>query len=294
MDLQFNQPKTFKELIDMISMFISKHFKKLFLIIICLAGPLLILQYIFLFLSKKPFIANMMGSDDMRLKILETLSYPVMEGRFEFYARIVGYSIFIVIPFVFIATILALSHRTKNGEFTVGSVIKDSLTAYSYIISGSFGFFILAIIAYFFPTIVIEPAVTSIIKALPTWGAPLSYALVIGIYVIFFFVFMRIVFFVPNAYEGDLPGYRESWYLTRNKLVRTMAFAIILLGIFLVFQKMLESISIFLVGDSILLIMIMDAYYLISLLFFAVSYAFVYMDLETIQRLKRRAIIENA
>src|SRR5699024_2426735 len=131
MDLQFNQPKTFKELIDMISMFISKHFKKLFLIIICLAGPLLILQYIFLFL------ANMMGSDDMRLKILETLSYPVMEGRFEFYARIVGYSIFIVIPFVFIATILALSHRTKNGEFTVGSVIKDSLTAYSYIISGS-------------------------------------------------------------------------------------------------------------------------------------------------------------
>src|SRR5699024_12700480 len=77
--------KTFKELIDMISMFISKHFKKLFLIIICLAGPLLILQYIFLFLSKKPFIANMMGSDDMRLKILMKLSYPVMDVRFEFF-----------------------------------------------------------------------------------------------------------------------------------------------------------------------------------------------------------------
>src|SRR5699024_332934 len=143
--------------------------------------------------------------------ILETLSYPVMEGRFEFYARIVGYSIFIVIPFVFIATILALSHRTKNGEFTVGSVIKDSLAAHSYIISVSFWFFIRFIIASFSPTIVIAARVTSIIRAPPTWAAPLSSALVVGIYVIYFVVFMRIVFFVPNAYEGELPGYRESW-----------------------------------------------------------------------------------
>lgn len=294
MNFQFDQPKTFKELIDMISILISKRFNKLFSIVLFLIGPLLIPQYVFLFLSKKPFIGKMMGADDMRLAILEKLSYPIMEGRFEFYARIVNYLTFLVLPFIFMAIILAISQLTRNYEFTVGSVIKDSLSEFSYIISGYFGFAILSIIAYFSPTIVIKPIVANIIEALSTWGVPLSYVFVITVYAILVFVFIRIIFFIPNAFESDLPGFKESWYLTRNKIVRTMALAIILFSIYFLFRKMLESLFIFLVGDSILLIMIMDAYLLVSLLFFAVSYAVLYLDLENIQRLKRKAKKDSA
>lgn len=286
MDIKFQKPKRFGEILDLTFILCKNRFSDFFLILLIFMGPIYLLQAIIDLFSGVSFFREL-GSGEVWY---EQILNGFIETE-ELYGNALGLSIGVLItgllslilfPVAEAAVLLAINHLKHNEEYSVGSVIKEAFSRFWPIVGSSILYALITI------GIMIIPIIMFVFVGF--FGALTDPILAIIFGIILFLVFAVIIgylltrwsfYFGSVVLDHEFPGFTRSWRLTGK---RTW----LIMGLYIIFYLIISSISaavefafgLFL-GNSVLLAIIVNITTLLTTMLFTVGYAVIYLDLKT-------------
>ncbi|MBS4194235.1 hypothetical protein [Lederbergia citri] len=283
MDIKFNRPKGFGEILDLTFKLSKYKFSDFLLINLIFMGPIYLLQIIIQLMSGVSFFRELGTGNVWYEQILSSFEET---GSTSLGADLgiiaVSFLSIFLFPVAGAAILIAINHMRKNEEYTVGSVIKEGFSRYGPILGSSILFVLLVIGLVFIPIIIV--VLVGFVGALvnPVAGILIAVLLFISFLIGIGLLLTKWGFYFGSVVlDGEAIGFSRSWKLTKN---RTWA----LFGLYLVFSLIVSSISyavevsfgIFL-GNSVLLSIISSVVSLFTTMIFSVGYSVMYLDAKT-------------
>ncbi|MRG87476.1 hypothetical protein [Salinibacillus xinjiangensis] len=284
MNEQFRKPKGFGEILDHTFRLSKQHFSKLFLILLVMVGPVFLLEAL-IRLSSGVNLFRQTGSGEAWYdQILSSFEQTTAPGSVNLGAD-VGIVLIGLIATVFLypvaegAILYAIQHIRKDEAYTVGSVLKQAFSRFWPIV-GSRLLFMLIVFGFILgPSIFIGLFGVLGSVANPVFGIVFSIILVLACAVVLGYLLTRWSFyFALTVLEHNGPGISRSWGLTSKRSWMLMGFYVVLYLITTLISLAVElSFGLFL-GNSVLLMMIINLVTLVTTMIFFVGYAVVYFD----------------
>nr|WP_263432846.1 hypothetical protein [Metabacillus rhizolycopersici] len=284
-NVQFNKPKGFGEILDYTFRLSKNRFSDFFLIFLFLIGPLYLLEAIILLISGTSFFRETGTGGVWYEEIISRLETTAYTGSSNIGIDI-GYIIIIfaslvLLPVAQAAILLAVNHIRNNEEYTIGSVIKKAFTRF-WPLFGSTILFCLIVFG-----IILIPAIIGFLVGIigfesnPILSILLGVILFLGFAVGFVYLMTRWSFYFGSVtLKEGTPGFLRSWRLTRK---RTW----VIIGLYIIFTLIISSISgaielsfTMFLGSSVLVTMIVNLVTLLTTMIFSVGYAVMYFDLK--------------
>lgn len=286
MDIKFQKPKRFGEILDLTFILSRKRFSDFFLIMLIFMGPVYLLQAIIQLFSGVSFFREL-GSGEVWF---EQILNGFVETE-ELYSNALGLSIGVIItgllslilfPIAEAAILLAINHLKHNEEYTIGSVIKEAISRFWPIIGSTILYALIMIGIIMVPIIMLIFVGFFGALAEPVIAIIFGIILFLGFAVVIGYLLTRWSFYFGSVVlDEEFPGFTRSWRITEN---RTW----ILMGLYIIFYLIISSISaaveftfgLFL-GNSVLLTIIVNVTTLLTTMLFTIGYAVMYLDLKT-------------
>ncbi|HHY73522.1 MAG TPA: hypothetical protein GX497_09910 [Bacillus bacterium] len=285
MNNSFATPKGFGEILDSTFRLSKQYFTKLFMILLILIGPIYLLQAIILLVVGESFIKAVGGGGNW----LEQVFSSFTESSYTYSSNMtaeIGIIILSLVSGIFymvaIAAILfAINHIRNNEDFTVGSVIKQGFLRFFPMLGSSLLFGIIMTGLMFVPVFIISIIGTIGAIMHPVFGVLLFIVGFIGFGVGIGYLLTRLSFyFCVTVLEKRAPGISRSWKLTRKRVWALMGLYIAFYFIVGIITFAVQfSFAVFL-GNSVLLMTIVNVIVLFTTMLFTVGYAVMYFDLK--------------
>ena len=287
MDVKFNKPKGFGEILDHTFSLSKNRFKEFFMILIIFLGPVYFLEAIFQIAAGTSFFRQVGTGNNWFEK---NLSSFVDTGAIDSSSLGVDISLIVVtlfsallFPVAEAAILFAINHIRKEEEFSVGSVIKQAFSRFwpmlgSNILFGiiTFAIIIIPILIVVFSFAVLASSENTIVLIL--LGILLFFAGAIGIGLL---LTRWSFFFGSVVLDKTSPGFTRSWRLSKNRTWASMGLYIVFYIIVSIVSVAVQMVFAALLGTSVLYTMISNLASLFTTMIFSVGYAVMYLDLKT-------------
>lgn len=286
MNNSFATPKGFGEILDFTFRLSKQYFSKLFMILLILIGPIYLLQAIILLVAGEDFIraAGRSGNwfEQFFSNFDESSSYLYSSNIKAEIGMTILELVSILLYLVAAAAILfAVNHIRNNEDFSVGLVIKQGFSRFFPMLGSSliYGIIIIGLSALPMFAIGIVGMVGAIMH--PTLGILLAIVGFIGFGVVVGYLLTRLSFyFCAVVLEKRAPGFSRSWKLTRNRVW-------VLMGLYIAFYLIIGMITFAVevsftafLGNSVLVMTIVNVIILFTTLLFSVGFAVMFFDLK--------------
>jgi len=283
LEIKFNRPKGFGEILDLTFRLSKYKFSDFLLINLIFMGPIYLLQVFIQLISGVSFFRELGAGDvwyEQILSSFEDTGTASLGADLSIIA--VSFLSIFLFPVASAAILIAINHMRRNENYTVGSVIKKAFSRYGPILGSSILFVLLVIGLVFIPIIIV--VLVGVVGSLanPIVGILMAILLFIGFAIGIGLLLTRWSFYFGSVVlDDEVLGFSRSWKLSQK---RTWA----LFGLYIVFSLIVSSISyavevsfgIFL-GNSVLLSIISGVVSLFTTMIFSVGYAVMYLDAKT-------------
>ncbi|MCJ8006443.1 hypothetical protein ACFFF5_03035 [Lederbergia wuyishanensis] len=283
MEIKFNRPKGFGEILDLTFRLSKYKFSDFLLINLIFMGPIYLLQVFIQLISGVSFFRELGSGDvwyEQILSSFEDTGTASLGADLSIIA--VSFLSIFLFPVASAAILIAINHMRKSEKYTVGTVIKEAFSRYGPILGSSILFVLLVIGLVFIPIIIV--VLVGVVGSLanPIVGILMAILLFIGFAIGIGLLLTRWSFYFGSVVlDDEVLGFSRSRKLSKK---RTWA----LFGLYIVFSLIVSSISyavevsfgIFL-GNSVLLSIISGVVSLFTTMIFSVGYAVMYLDAKT-------------
>ncbi|KAB2330160.1 hypothetical protein F7731_20455 [Cytobacillus depressus] len=285
MNIQFNKPKGFSEILDHTFSLSKNRFKDFYMILLILMGPVYVIQALMQLFSGVSFFRQL-GSGDVWYKkilsgLIETEPAATNIGS-DIGIIITGIISFLLLPIAEAAILLAMNRIRRNEEYTIQSVIKEAFSRFWPIIGSTILFAIITFGLIATPFIII--ALTGVIGSFihPAVGIVFSIILILGFAVLIGYLLTRWSFYFGSVVlDHDAPGLTNSWRLAGKRTWILMALYVLFFLIISCISSAVEiTFSLFL-GNSVLLSIIVNLVTLFTTMILCIGYGIMYFDLKT-------------
>ncbi|KEF37072.1 hypothetical protein M670_03663 [Schinkia azotoformans MEV2011] len=285
MNDSFTTPKGFGEILDVTFRLSKQYFTKLFLILLLLIGPIYLLQAIILLVAGESLIRG--GGEGG--KWFEQVLSSFDESDYVYSSSIKAESASIILDLVsiflyFVATaaiLYAVNHIRNNEDFTVGSVIKQGFSRFFPIMGSSLLYIIIIIGLSALPIFILGLLGVTGAAMDPIFGIVLAILGFIVFGVAVGYLVTRLSFyFCVAVLEKSAPGFSRSWKLTRKRVWALMGLYIAFYFIIGVITFAVEFSFAAFLGNSVLVMTIVNVVFLFTTMLLTVGYAVMYFDLK--------------
>ncbi|MFC4322198.1 hypothetical protein [Litchfieldia salsa] len=287
MNTQFTSPKGFGEILDQTFRLSKNKFKDFFLIALIFGGPIYIIQAIIQLSSGINFFREVGEGDAWFEQILASFKDPTYTetptnlGQ-DISLLIVGLLSVLLLPIAQAAIMFAINHIRKNEDYTIGQVIKEAFGRFWPIIGSSilFGLIVFGLVIVPIIAIVMIGFVVSAVNPLLAIG--LGILIFLGAAVGIGLLLTRWSFYFGSVvFDKQSPGFARSWRLSTGRTWKLM-------GLYIIFYMIISSISFAVetslglaLGNSVLLMLIVNIVSLVTMMILSVGYTIMYLDLKT-------------
>ncbi|GGJ94544.1 hypothetical protein GCM10007063_16300 [Lentibacillus kapialis] len=279
---RLNRPKGFGEILDAAFTLCKQYFSKFFLIVLMIVGPLYLLQSMVLLLIGNSFLREAGSGSNWFDQALNSFNATANTTLSEDFANMgVGILTYIFMPVAQAAVLLAVSRLKTQHDFEVSRVVKQAFAKFWLILGSSLIFGIILFAMIFIPFVVIIIFGTLSMVADPVSGIAIMIFLLLTVGFTAAYFLTRWSFYLGTAvFENNIPGLGKSWHLTRENSWRAFGIYIVFFLIFFAVSFAIETVSIALLGNSVLYSIIMNLVTLLTTTVFTVGYAILYFDLK--------------
>lgn len=281
LDSKFNTPKGFGKILDHTFSLSKNKFAEFFTIFLIFIGPIYLLQALLRLITGTAFFREAGDGEfwfERTLMSFDETSSNIFADLGIIFVSFIGLFLY---PMAQGAIMLAINHIRKNEEYTIGQVLKETLSRYGYLLASSFLFSMIGFGTMFVPIFLIVMIGMVLALIHPAIGILLGILLFIGLLIGGGFLLTKWSFYFGIVAIGeDQLGFSKSWKLTRN---RTWG----LMGLYFVFFLIISSITYaveisfgLLLGNSVLLTLLTGITTLFTTMLFSVGYAIMFFDLK--------------
>jgi hypothetical protein len=279
MELKIDSQKGFGDILGLALGISKQKFSEFLWILLIFLGPIYVLQAVLEWGAGVPFFKDVQtGAAWFEQFIGEAEeTYSGADAALG----ITGLLSLLFAPVATAAILFAINHMRKGEDYTVGSVVKAAFSRFWPMLGSNLLFALMVGGLFFLPVMlaVFIGAVGAFIS--PAGGIAfavflfLAFAFGIGLLLTRWSFYYASVVFREGA-----PGFTRSWHLTKGRLWPTFWLYVVLFLIITIFTIALEMLFGFLLGNSVLRSLIVNAGTILTSLFGTVVYAVMYFDLK--------------
>ncbi|QAS53040.1 hypothetical protein [Halobacillus litoralis] len=287
-----SRPKSFGEVLDTTFSISKKHFAPLFLILLILLGPLYILNYLFMALSGVSifgrqtdggFTEGIMDNLDTAAATQEIVGSNMGPGGEILYMLLSSVLALVVYPMAQASIIVATSKVLKGEEWGKKQAVKGAFSRFWPLV-GSSALLGLILGGGFFIGFLILGISGGMSFATAGAGPGLFMSIILAVLLLAALAFLATkwsMFFASVVFQKVAPGLSKSWQLTKRRFWSTLGLFVVFFIIIMLLTSIIEGLSVFLLGGSILGRIVTDVSTVITTLFLMVGYTVMYFDLKT-------------
>ncbi|CAG9623581.1 hypothetical protein [Sutcliffiella rhizosphaerae] len=282
MNNRLNEPKSFGEILDHTFRISKYKFKDFFIILLCLVGPVYLLEAIMQLASGRSFFRDLSGEGSWIDQIAN--SFLTEENTSLASDLNMGFTFLILLityPIAQAAILIGVNQLKFKEEKTVGTLIKMALGRFFPMVGSTILFTIIAF-AILVAVIFIGTFSTAIFFMSDLFiGIIFSILIFFGLLLLGGYFLTRLSFyFGSSVIDKSSPGLGRSWSLTSGQTFKMIGLYLIFFMITSAISFAIEgSFSLFL-GNSVLLGLIVSFTSLFTTLIMAVGYSVMYLDLK--------------
>lgn len=276
---QFSRVKGFSEILDHTFQLCKSHFSTFFLIFLIILGPLFLLEALLLLASGTSFIRQVGSGSNWFEQILSGYDESLNNSMGS--DLLIGFAMLVLTPIAYAAVLFAVLQVKNNEKFTAGTVIKKAFSRFWPVLGSS------VIIGAILIGIIIAAAFIIIIPGIissfgdPLIGIILSGVSFLGIGLVVALLFTRFSYYLSTVvFEESFPGFAESWRLTKKHTWRIFGLFLIVILITTIVGVAIEGVFTFILGNSVLYVIIVDLIAILTSMITAAAYAVIYFDLK--------------
>ncbi|MCH1626693.1 hypothetical protein [Fredinandcohnia quinoae] len=284
MNSKFNRPKGFGEILDHTFSLSKNKFADFFLILLIIMGPVYLLEALINLASGVSFFRETGVGSGWLEQISSSFTDPeLVETNLGADLGLILMSIisFVMAPIAQAAVLIMINKIRNNEEYTVGSVIKRGFSKFWPILGTKILYGLITFGLVFVPLMVVGMIGAIGAIANPFAGILLAIILFLGVMVGVGFLLTRWSFYFGSVViDNDAPGLSRSWKLTRG---RTW----LLFGLYIIFYLIIGCINLAIeltfgiaLGNSVLLMILVNVGTLFTTMIFNVGFAVMYFDLK--------------
>lgn len=282
METKFSKPKRFGQILDHTFSLSKQHFSQFILILLLFLGPVYLIQALIQMFSGVSFFREMGAGEGWLESVLLNFDEPEMvDMSGDIGVGLVGLLSIFIIPVAIAAIIIAIDQIRKGEEYTVASVIKQAFSRYWPLLGSTVLFGIMTIGLMLVPIFIVT--IVGLIAGMvnPVLGFLLAAPLLIIFFVVIGYLFTRWSFYFASVvFNEGTPGIGRSWRLSKGR-------GWALFGLYIVFSLIMTIITAAIeftfglaLGNSVLLMLIINLASLFTTMIFTVGYAVMYFDLK--------------
>ncbi|OZU89434.1 hypothetical protein CIL03_06910 [Virgibacillus indicus] len=279
MNDKFGRAKGFSEILDHTFQLLKSHFSTFFLIFLIILGPVFLLEALFLLASGTSFFRQVGSGSNWFEQIIsgydESLNNSMGSDFF------IGFAMLVLTPIGYAAVLFAVVQVRNDEKFTAGTVIKRAFSRFWPLLGSSviIGAILIGLIIAVAFLIIIPGVITGLGD--PLIGIILSIGLLLGIGLVVALLFTRWCFYLSTVvFEEGFPGFAESWRLTKKHTWRIFGLFLLIILITTIVGAAIEGVFTFILGNSVLYVIIVDLIAMLTSMITAVAYAVIYFDLK--------------
>lgn len=284
--------KSFGEILDDTFSISKRNFGSLFLVLLILLAPLYIVDYVFMLISGVSvfrettdggFAEGLMNNLDTAATTQEIVANNLGVGMEVVYLGLSTILSFILYPMAQASIIVATSKEMKKETWTKKQAIKGAFSRFWPLIGST------ALLGMIFGAALVIILLILGVAGGTTFaaggaGPGLVFMIIFGVGLLAglaFFATKLSMFFGAVVFQKVAPGFSKSWQLTKGRFWPTLLLFVVFFIIVFLLTSIIEAVSVFLLGGSVLGRVFTDIASVITTLFLMVGYTLLFFDLKT-------------
>lgn len=291
-DRWYTKPLVISEMLDAMFQIIKRNFAALFLISIILLAPFYLIQGVLFWNGGLSFFRQetegpwyMVFMDKSLEEMVANFSIPQLLSLFAVWFLL----FYILMPMAEAATLVAIDQIRRGEKIQPIACIKKAFSRFWALIGGSIVYGVIVFGLIFLVSLVIGALIGLIwltdgffgIQALFVSAIILAVLLGIGGLIGLIYISVRLSFyFAVIVFEKVSPGITQSWNLTRKSFWRAFLMATNVMILSWIISGAFEVLFTFLLGYSVLGILLLDFVNIFTYMLVFVGYGVVFFDLK--------------